>query len=156
MKDLSTSVRPEAAESETLFGGSAHEFFEKRHLKEIVMNGEATEPETEHKISSSTDESREKIPLDELKAAVEGECGKSEENIEAEVTSNSIDAKNSPKQSDHATNGECEAVANGDAEAKPEHSQGDVSSGNSSENPIEVNLEDESPGKNIFVFILYI
>jgi hypothetical protein len=139
MKDLSTSVRPEAAEGEISFGGSVPELFEKRHLKEIVMNGEAKELETEHKISSSTDE---------LKAAVESECEKSEESSEAEVTSNSINAENSTKQSEHAVNGDCEVVENGDAEAKPGHFQGAVSNENGSDSPKEVLGED--PGENLF------
>lgn len=136
MKVLSTNSRQEVAESE-LFGGSTPELFEKRHLKEIVMNVEAKETETEDKISSSTDE---------LKVAVESECGKSEENSEAEVTSNSIGAKNSPKQSNHATNGALDIVANGDSEATSEQCHEVVSIGNSSENPSELNLQDKHPG----------
>jgi hypothetical protein len=136
MKVLSTSGRPEAAESE-LFGGSTAELFEKRHLKEIMMNVEAKEPETEDKISSSTDE---------LKAAVESECGKFEENSEAEVTSYSIGAKNSPQQSDHVSNGALDIVTNGDSGATPEKCHEVVSNGNSSENSSELNLQDKHPG----------
>lgn len=138
MKDLSTSVRPEVAESEILLGGSSPKLFEKRHLKEIVMNGEAHEPVTEHKISSSTDE---------LKAVVEIECDTSEENGDAELELISISLESSKKQSEHKTNGDSVEVVNLDSEAQAKSPQEAVPKRTSSAEPKEVvTIQDDSPG----------
>jgi hypothetical protein len=54
MKVMESSVRPDITESEFFLGSSSPEHVEKRHLKEIVMNGEISEsPSVELKAPSS-------------------------------------------------------------------------------------------------------
>jgi len=114
MKVLEFSVRPETAENEILLGTESPEPLEKRHLKEIVMNGEVQESSAtvEHKIQSSGPDSGNFTADSDCENVTSSTTNGHTEN---EIVATDVDKVE--KEQDCVTNGNSNGIKEGDSDS---------------------------------------